>query len=297
MANNSRGNIQYSIKDFVGLGELSISDEVLVVIAALATTEVEGVAALAGNITNAVAARLGAGKLSKGVKIHINNRVITADVSINIKDGYAIPDVSAQVQDRVKQAIETIQKQNGYSFAFATNDLNTKKIVTVLAKDLPIEKVVEQVLAGQDVSYTIQGKDNIFKIVFGYDFHKAPEDCDLIICNYLDTAKNVNDEIIEFSEDDKNYIVVKVNNIVSKIDDIDEKIEALSNKWKIERIAKAELAILRLAVYEILYDADIPDGVAMNEALELAHKYGDESASSFINGILSNVLKEKTADN
>ena len=97
MANNSRGNIQYSIKDLVGLGELSISDEVLVVIAALATTEVD-----------AVAARLGAGKLSKGVKIHINNRVITADVSINIKDGYAIPDVSAQVQDRVKQAIETM---------------------------------------------------------------------------------------------------------------------------------------------------------------------------------------------
>ena len=116
-------------------------------------------------------------------------------------------------------------------------------------------------------------REHIFKFVFGYDFHKAPEDCDLIICNYLDTAKNVNDEIIEFSEDDKNYIVVKVNNIVSKIDDIDEKIEALSNKWKIERIAKAELAILRL------------------------HKYGDESASSFINGILSNVLKEKTADN
>ena len=108
MANNSRGNIQYSIKDLVGLGELSISDEVLVVIAALATTEVEGVAALAGNITNAVAARLVAGKHSKGVKIHINNRVITADVSINIKDGYAIPDVSAQVQDRVKQAIETM---------------------------------------------------------------------------------------------------------------------------------------------------------------------------------------------
>ena len=63
----------------------------------------------------------------------------------------------------VKQAIETIQKQNGYSFAFAASDLNTKKIVTVLAKDLPIEKVVEQVLAGQDVSYTIQGKDIIIK--------------------------------------------------------------------------------------------------------------------------------------
>ena len=63
----------------------------------------------------------------------------------------------------VKRAIETIQKQNGYLFAFAASDLNTKKIVTVLAKDLPIEKVVEQVLAGQNVSYTIQGKDIIIK--------------------------------------------------------------------------------------------------------------------------------------
>lgn len=108
MTGNSKGNIKYSIKDCVGIAEISISDEVLIVIAALATTEVEGVASLSGNITNAVASRLGAGKLSKGVKIHINNRVISVDVSINIKDGYAIPDVSSQVQTRVKQAIETM---------------------------------------------------------------------------------------------------------------------------------------------------------------------------------------------
>ncbi|GAB6160228.1 Asp23/Gls24 family envelope stress response protein [Howardella ureilytica] len=108
MTGNSKGNIKYSIKDRVGIAEISISDEVLIVIAALATTEVEGVASLSGNITNAVASRLGAGKLSKGVKIHINNRVISVDVSINIKDGYAIPDVSSQVQTRVKQAIETM---------------------------------------------------------------------------------------------------------------------------------------------------------------------------------------------
>ena len=72
--------------------------------------------------------------------------------------------ISMQLKNvTVKQAIETIQKQNGYSFTFAASDLNTKKIVTVLAKDLPIEKVVEQVLAGQNVSYTIQGKDIIIK--------------------------------------------------------------------------------------------------------------------------------------
>lgn len=63
----------------------------------------------------------------------------------------------------VKQAIETIQKQNGYSFTFAASDLDTRKIITVTAKNSSIEKVVEQILAGQDVSYKIQGKDIIIK--------------------------------------------------------------------------------------------------------------------------------------
>ena len=63
----------------------------------------------------------------------------------------------------VKQAIETIQKQNGYSFTFAASDLNTQKIITVTARNLPIEKVVEQILIGQNVSYTVQGKDIIIK--------------------------------------------------------------------------------------------------------------------------------------
>ena len=70
--------------------------------------------------------------------------------------------ISMQLKNvTVKQAIETIQKQNGYSFTFAASDLNTQKIITVTARNLPIEKVVEQILIGQNVSYTVQGKDII----------------------------------------------------------------------------------------------------------------------------------------
>lgn len=63
----------------------------------------------------------------------------------------------------VKQAIETIQKQNGYSFTFAANDLDTQKIISVKAKDMPIEKVLAMVFTGQNVSYSIQGKDIVIK--------------------------------------------------------------------------------------------------------------------------------------
>ena len=73
--------------------------------------------------------------------------------------------ISMQLKNvTVKQAIETIQKQNGYSFTFAASDLNTQKIITVTARNLPIEKVVEQILIGQNVSYTVQGKDIIINI-------------------------------------------------------------------------------------------------------------------------------------
>ena len=72
--------------------------------------------------------------------------------------------ISMQLKNvTVKQAIETIQKQNGYSFTFAASDLNTQKIITVTARNLPIEKVVEQILIGQNVSYTVQGKRHHYK--------------------------------------------------------------------------------------------------------------------------------------
>ena len=74
--------------------------------------------------------------------------------------------------------------------------------------------------------------------------------------------------------------------LLSFLPDIDGQIEANSKGWKLDRIAKAELAILRLAVFEAKYDDTIPVGVAVNEAVELAKAYGGDNAPAFVNGIL-----------
>ncbi len=96
----------------------------------------------------------------------------------------------------------------------------------------------------------------------------------------------------EIGEKDRKYIVDKVEQIGDKLPEIDEKIAAYSQGWKLDRIGKEELAILRLAVYEALYDEDIPVGVAVNEAVELGKQYGAEGGASFINGMLGNIVNE-----
>ena len=94
----------------------------------------------------------------------------------------------------------------------------------------------------------------------------------------------------EQSLEDLEYISSKVKAIQEKLPEIDGIIENVSQGWSVKRLGKAELAILRLAVYEIRFDDDIPDKVAVNEAVELAKEYSDEKAASFINGVLSGVL-------
>ncbi len=97
----------YSIKEDK-LGEVNIADEVVTIIAGLAATEVEGVASMAGNITNELVSRLGKKNLAKGVKVDVIDNSVTVDVALNIKYGYAIPDISAKVQEKIKTAIETM---------------------------------------------------------------------------------------------------------------------------------------------------------------------------------------------
>ncbi|MCI5621208.1 MAG: Asp23/Gls24 family envelope stress response protein [Lachnospiraceae bacterium] len=90
------------------LGQVHIADEVVAIIAGLAATEVEGVASMAGNITNELVSRLGMKNLSKGVKVDVIEDIVDVEVSLNIAYGYSIPDVSAKVQEKVKSAIETM---------------------------------------------------------------------------------------------------------------------------------------------------------------------------------------------
>ena len=106
MAKDERNT--YTIQNEASLGEVKIADEVVAIIAALAATEVEGVASMAGNITNEVIGKLGIKNLSKGVKVDVLEGVVTVSLALNIKYNYSIVDVTGKVQEKVKNAVENM---------------------------------------------------------------------------------------------------------------------------------------------------------------------------------------------
>ena len=91
------------------LGEVHVADEVVAIIAGLAATEVEGVASMAGNITNELVSKLGMKNLSKGVKVEVAEKTVSVEVALNISYGYSIPEVSEKVQEKVKSAIVNVR--------------------------------------------------------------------------------------------------------------------------------------------------------------------------------------------
>lgn len=82
----------------------------------------------------------------------------------------------------------------------------------------------------------------------------------------------------------------------SRFEELDARIAAHSKNWNKERISRVALTVMRLAIYEMLYEADIPMSVSINEAVELAKKYGGDEDSSFVNGILGSVARELPPD-
>lgn len=90
------------------LGQVQIADEVVAIIAGLAATEVEGVASMAGNITNELVAKLGMNKLSRGIKVEVEDGIVEVEVALNIAYGYSVPKTSQKVQEKVKASIENM---------------------------------------------------------------------------------------------------------------------------------------------------------------------------------------------
>ena len=90
------------------MGVIRVADDVVSIIAGLAATEVEGVASMAGNITNEIVAKTGIKNLAKGIRVEVLDGIVTVDVNLNIRYGYAIPEVSGNVQERVRTAIEAM---------------------------------------------------------------------------------------------------------------------------------------------------------------------------------------------
>jgi len=106
--NVNKNRDSYTISDDNSIGKVQIADEVVAIIAGLAATEVDGVAAMAGNITNELVGKLGMKNLSKGVKVEVLDDVVSVYLNLNLKYGYAIPAISQTVQEKVKTAIENM---------------------------------------------------------------------------------------------------------------------------------------------------------------------------------------------
>lgn len=148
-----------------------------------------------------------------------------------------------------------------------------------------------------------------FKVVFSENFRvqsmedKALENEKLIDALIKDKElvigeENNSDNAIKdsISKEDRNYIESLIDGINTKTDELDDIIKKYLKGWTMDRIGKTDLAILRLAVYEILYREDIPYKVSINEAVELAKLYCDETSPSFINGVLAGVVNSMTND-
>lgn len=98
----------YALTEDEKIGSVKIADDVVAMIAGIAATEVDGVAAMAGNITNELMSRVGMKSLTKGVKVDVLNRVVTVDLALTMEYGYNIPATCQKVQEKVKSAIENM---------------------------------------------------------------------------------------------------------------------------------------------------------------------------------------------
>ena len=108
--------------------------------------------------------------------------------------------------------------------------------------------------------------------------------------------ENIKEQVEDFldsygeSNYDKDYFLEIINGVLNSLKEIDELIDSKTKEdWSIDRIAKMDLPILRVAVYEMKHREDIPVGVSINEAVELAKKYGSDDSARFINGILGQI--------
>ena len=123
-------------------------------------------------------------------------------------------------------------------------------------------------------------REHIFMLLFRVEFNQKAdmeEQCTL----FFEEAET------DISEKDRDYIRSKYEKIAEKLPEIDSMINETATGWDTQRMGKVELAIIRLAVYEIKYDESVPTGVAINEAVELAKKFGQDSSAGFVNGILA----------
>lgn len=122
-------------------------------------------------------------------------------------------------------------------------------------------------------------RENVFLLLFRVEFHEEAE--------MTEQLKLLVEDLEDVNEEDMEYINRKCHDIISKVEDIDAAINESTTGWKTTRMGKVDLSIIRLAVYEMKYEEDIPNKVSINEAVELAKRYGTDDSASFVNGVLA----------
>lgn len=141
-------------------------------------------------------------------------------------------------------------------------------------------------------------REHCFKLLFCADFYPAEETKEQIEDYFTEPIEDVStpdglEEILHspaLDVFDSGYVKDKVGRIMNVIPDLDQQLNEIAKGWTTKRMGKVELTILRLALFEIKYDDDVPEKVAINEAVELAKKFGGDDSPSFVNGILAKMV-------
>jgi len=123
------------------------------------------------------------------------------------------------------------------------------------------------------------------KLIFQFTFYPNPE-LDRQTELFLGQQENLTDE-------DREFISERMKDIYGKLNGIDREISAKTEGWKLSRMSRVDLSLIRLAKYEMDYDDEVPVKVAINEAVELAKIYGGEESPKFVNGVLAKLVKEE----
>lgn len=135
-------------------------------------------------------------------------------------------------------------------------------------------------------------RKEVFKAVFMNEFHDTG-DMKEVVDTFLEGRDNAESEDLAKNNktpEDESYIKTKAEDIVAKIPELDEMINKSVDGWKTSRMAKVDLTLIRLALYEIKIE-NIPVGVAINEAVSLADEFGSDSSASFVNGALAKLVQ------
>lgn len=144
-------------------------------------------------------------------------------------------------------------------------------------------------------------REHCFKMLFGVDFYPAEETAGQAEQYFNspeedDTAEDGTVKIIhhvDMEDEERQFLLDRMEGMAAMIPELDKQINDVAQGWRTGRMGRVELTILRQALYEMEYDSEVPSKVAINEAVELAKKFGGKDSPAFINGVLAKLVNEE----